>query len=139
MRFPRRSSGAISPSANPIITSIHPVGIGDGRSHGINRLAHEGLLKRVVCGTFVNSPLISDLAIADKIEGYTLPQGVLSQLMREMAAGRLGLTTQTGLHTFVDPRHGGGRQSRRSREDLVELVITRAGERLFYKSFLVDV
>jgi propionate CoA-transferase len=50
------------------ITSIHRVGIGDGRAHGINRLAHEGLLKRVVCGTFVNSPLISDLAIADKIE-----------------------------------------------------------------------
>lgn len=121
------------------ITSIHPVGIGDGRAHGINHLAHEGLLKRVVCGTFVNSPLISDLAIADKIEGYTLPQGVLSQLMREMAAGRLGLTTETGLHTFVDPRHGGGRQSRRSSEDLVELVITRAGERLFYKSFHVDV
>ena len=27
------------------------------------------------------------MAIADKIEGYTLPQGALSQLMREIAAG----------------------------------------------------
>ena len=44
----------------------------------------------IICGTFVNSPKISDLAIADKIEGYTLPQGALSQLMREMAAGRAG-------------------------------------------------
>lgn len=120
------------------ITSLHPVGIGDGR-HGLNRLAHEGLLKRVICGTFSNSPLISDLALADKVEGYTLPQGVLSQLMREMAAGRRGLATQTGLHTFVDPRHGGGRQSRCATEDLVALVETPAGEHLFYKAHHVDV
>lgn len=121
------------------IVTVHPVGIGDGVSQGINRLAHDGLLRRVVCGTFVNSPLISDLALADKIEGYTLPQGALSQLMREMAAGRPGLTTKTGLHTFVDPRHGGGRQSRRGTEDLVQLVTLHGTEYLFYKSFNVDV
>ncbi len=73
------------------------------------------------------------------MEAYTLPQGVLSQLMREMAAGRPGLTTQTGLHTFVDPRHGGGRQSRSATEHLVELDDTRHGEHLFYKGFHVDV
>ena len=107
------------------ITSIHPVGLGDGGDLGAGHFAHDGLLKRIVCGTFVNSPKISDLAVADKIEAYTLPQGVLSQLMREIAAGRPGLLTQTGLHTFVDPRHGGGRQSRRATEDLVELVTFR--------------
>jgi propionate CoA-transferase len=120
------------------ITTLHPVGIGDGKQ-GLNRLAHEDLLRRVVCGTFSNSPLISDLALADKLEGYTLPQGVLSQLMREMAAGRRGITTRTGLHTFVDPRHGGGKQSRCATEDLVELVETSAGEYLFFKSHHVDV
>jgi propionate CoA-transferase len=121
------------------VISVHPVGIGNGFTRGINRLAHEGLLRRIVCGTFVNSPLISDLAVAEKIEGYTLPQGVLSQLMREMAAGRPGLTTRTGLHTFVDPRLGGGRQSRCATEDLVELIKLRDEEYLFYKSFHVDV
>ena len=93
------------------ITALHPVGLGDGKTLGANHFAHEGLLKRIICGTFVNSPKIADMALADKIEGYTLPQGALSQLMREMAAGRPGLLTKTGLHTFVDPRHGGGRQS----------------------------
>lgn len=121
------------------ITAVHPVGLGDSRTQGAQHLAPEGLLKRSVAGTFVNSPKISDLAIADKIEAYTLPQGALSQLMREMAAGRPGLLTKTGLHTFVDPRHGGGRQSRRATEDLVERVDFRGEDYLFYKPFKVDV
>ncbi|GIX11423.1 acyl CoA:acetate/3-ketoacid CoA transferase [Elioraea sp.] len=121
------------------ITALHPVGLGDGVSLGANHFAHKGMLKRAVAGTFVNSPRISDLAIADEIEAWTLPQGVLSQLMREMAAGRPGLLTRTGLHTFVDPRHGGGRQSARATEDLVEFVTFRGEDYLFYKSFHVDV
>ena len=121
------------------ITAVHPVGLGDGATKGANHFAHEGLLKRIVCGTFVNSPKISDMAIANKIEGYTLPQGALSQLMREIAAGRPGLLTKTGLHTFVDPRHGGGRQSQCAPEGLVELVDFRGEEYLFFKPFHIDV
>ncbi|MBV8184167.1 MAG: acyl CoA:acetate/3-ketoacid CoA transferase, partial [Hyphomicrobiales bacterium] len=121
------------------ITALHPVGLGDGKTLGANHLAHEGLLRRIICGTFVNSPKIADLALAEKIEGYTLPQGALSQLTREMAAGRPGLLTKTGLHTFIDPRHGGGRQSERAPNDVVELVNFRGEEYLFYKSYDVDV
>jgi propionate CoA-transferase len=121
------------------ITAVHPVGLGDGTNLGAGHFAHQGLLKRIVCGTFVNSPKISDMAIADQIEGYTLPQGALSQLMREIAAGRAGLLTQTGLHTFVDPRHGGGRQSRCATEDLVELVDFRGQDYLFFKPMQFDV
>jgi propionate CoA-transferase len=121
------------------ITAVHPVGLGDGTHLGAGHFAHEGLLKRIVCGTFVNSPEISTMALADKIEGYTLPQGALSQLMREIAAGRPGLLTQTGLHTFVDPRHGGGRQSKCAKEDLVELVNFRGEDHLFFKSMHFDV
>lgn len=121
------------------ITALHPVGLGDGRTRGAGHLAQDGLLKRVVSGTFVNSPGIARLALDERIEAYTLPQGALSQLMREMAAGRPGLLTKTGLHTFVDPRLEGGRQSRRAVDDLVELVQFRGEEWLFYKPYHVDV
>jgi propionate CoA-transferase len=77
------------------ITTVHPVGLGNGGDLGAGHFAHEGLLKRAVAGTFVNSPKISDLAITDKIEGYTLPQGALSQLMREIAAGRQRKTSSS--------------------------------------------
>jgi propionate CoA-transferase len=121
------------------ITAVHPVGLGDGKTRGAGHLAQKGLLKRVVSGTFVNSPGIARLALDEEIEAYTLPQGAMSQLMREMAAGRPGLLTKTGLHTFVDPRQGGGRQSRRATEDLIDVVEFRGDEYLFYKPYSVNV
>ena len=121
------------------ITSLHPVGIGDEDKQGVSRFAHPGLLKRIVCGSFIDSPMIEGLASRDEIEAYTLPQGALSQLMRDMAAGRPGLVTHVGLHTFVDPRYGGGRQSPSAKEDLVEVISLAGREWLFYKPFSVDV
>jgi propionate CoA-transferase len=121
------------------ITTVHPVGLGDGVNLGAGHLTYEGLLKRAIAGTFVNSPKTSELSLAEKIEGYTLPQGALSLLMREVAAGRPGLLTKTGLHTFVDPRHGGGRQSKCAKEDLVELVQFRGEDYLFFKAMHFDI
>ncbi len=121
------------------ITSLHPVGLGDRDKRGAGHFAQDGMLKRIICGTYVDSPPISDMAAADKIEAYTLPQGALSQMMRDLAAGRPGLFTKTGLHTLVDPRHGGGKQSPRTKEDLVELVELKGEEWLFYKPIKIDV
>ncbi|WP_137125714.1 acyl CoA:acetate/3-ketoacid CoA transferase [Roseomonas sp. HF4] len=129
-----RDSGA--PRA---ITALHPVGVGDGADRGLGHLAQRGMLKRNVAGSYVNSPPVAAMALADEIEAWSLPQGALSQLMREMAAGRPGLMTKTGLHTFVDPRMGGGAQSPSATEALVEVVQFRGEEYLFYKPFHVDV
>ncbi len=132
----RRFRAAGTPRA---ITTVHPVGLGDRAERGLGHLAQDGLLKRVVCGTLVDSPAIATMAGEDRIEAYTLPQGVLSQLMREMAAGRPGLITHVGLNTMVDPRVEGGRQSPSAREDLVELITLSGREWLFYKPFALDV
>ena len=121
------------------ITTVHPVGLGDRANRGIGHLAHSGLLKRVVCGTLVDSPPVERLAIENKIEAYTLPQGCLSQLTREMAAGRPGLITHVGLRTFVDPRHGGGKQSDLAKEDLVDVVTISGRDYLRFKPFHIDV
>ena len=121
------------------ITTLHPVGIGDMDTQGVGRLAHPGLLKRIITGALVNTPAIQKMAQEDAVEAYTLPQGSLSQLMREMASGRPGLISHVGLHTFVDPRHGGGKQSRSAQDDLVELVELAGQEWLFYKPIHVNV
>ena len=121
------------------LTLISVVSLGDWQTTGFNLLAEPGLARRVISGGFNNCPRFADLALADRIEAYTLPQGTLSQLMRDMAAGRPGLLTTTGLHSFVDPRHGGGRQSPSAVDDLVELLTVGGEEVLLYKAFPVDV
>lgn len=121
------------------ITSIHPVGLGNRNGRGADHFAHEGFLKRMVCGTVVDAPAIAELAKRNLIEAYTLPQGALSQLIREIAAGRPGLITHVGLHTFVDPRQSGGRQTTISKDDLVERIEIKGKEWLFYQPFSIDV
>jgi propionate CoA-transferase len=121
------------------ITAVHPVGCGDWGVQGMSRLALPGLLKRQVTGSLGNSPATMAMAAADEIEAYTLPQGVLAQLCREIAGGRPGLLTHVGLGSFVDPRNGGGRQSRRGSDHLVQLMELNGREYLFYPSFPIDV
>ncbi len=121
------------------LTSVSVVGVGDRALLGATHLAHEGLLKRAITSALVDSPGLARLAAEDKIEAYTLPQGVLSQLMRDMAAGRPGLLTKTGLHTFVDPRQQGARQSPRTPPDFVEVVNLAGEEWLFFKPVPVSV
>jgi len=121
------------------LTSVSIVGVGDRAALGASHLAHEGLLKRAITSALVDSPGLVTLAAENKIEAYTLPQGVLSQLMRDMAAGRPGLITKTGLNTFVDPRHQGARQSPRTPADFVEVINVAGEEWLLFKPVPVTV
>src|SRR3989304_2854727 len=113
--------------------------IGDWDSTGFNLPADPNGVRRVISGGSNKCPKIAALAIADEIEAYTFPQGALAQLCRDRAAGRPGLLTRTGLHTFIDPRYGGGKQSKRTTEDLVKLVSIDGEEFLLYRSFPIDV
>src|SRR5207244_564318 len=121
------------------LTSVSVVGVGDRALLGATHLAHEGLLKRAITSALVDSPGLVRLAAENKIEAYTLPQGVLSQLMRDMAAGRPGLITKTGLHSFVDPRQQGARQSACTPPDFVEVIEVAGEEWLLFKPVPVSV
>ncbi|MCY3905568.1 MAG: hypothetical protein OXF76_20615 [Caldilineaceae bacterium] len=118
---------------------IHSLGIGDRDRRGLNRLAYEGLVRKVIGGHWIWSPRMQALAREEKIEAYVLPAGVTAQLMREIGAGRAGLITHVGLGTFVDPRQDGGRMNRAARDRLVELIEIDGRTLLRYLPFPVDV
>ncbi|WP_218510973.1 acyl CoA:acetate/3-ketoacid CoA transferase [Variovorax sp. dw_308] len=120
------------------LTLIHGLGIGDGVQTGITRFAHKGMVKRVIGGHWTWSPAMQDLARNNEIEAYTLPAGPIQTLLRETGAGRHGLVTHIGLHTFADPRHGGGRCNEKATDDLVELIQLGGKELLWYKPIQVD-
>ncbi|CAN5628922.1 hypothetical protein BH23CHL7_BH23CHL7_24560 [soil metagenome] len=96
------------------LTTVRVVGIGDFAERGFSQLGLSGLQRRTIGSNIGNEPRLGALVERNELEAYSFPQGVLSQLMREIAAGRPGLVTQVGLGTYVDPRQAGGRQNSRT-------------------------
>jgi propionate CoA-transferase len=121
------------------LTTVRIVGIGDFADRGFSQLALPGLARRTIGSNIGNEPKLGALVEANELEAYSFPQGVISQLCREIAAGRPGLITHVGLGTYVDPRQTGGRQNKATTEDLVEVVELAGQEWLFFRRLPVDV
>jgi len=117
------------------LTFIHAAGISD-KVGGMNRLGHEGMLKRIIGSHWGLSPDLMELITNNKVEAFCMPLGVLAHLHSCISRREPGLITTTGLGTFIDPRYEGGKMNERTKslnEDLIELMKIDGKEYLKYK------
>ena len=121
------------------LTLVHPFGVGDQQTRGLERMAEAGMYRRVIGGHWSMAPSMGKLAEAEAFEAYCLPAGVIVQLFHCAAAGSPGWITHVGLKTFVDPRLEGGKLNQSATEDIVALMNNGGREWLYYPTIPIDV
>ncbi|PSR22488.1 MAG: acyl CoA:acetate/3-ketoacid CoA transferase [Sulfobacillus acidophilus] len=121
------------------LTLIHCEGQSD-RVGGIQHLAHEGLVRRIIGSHWGLAPKWMELIDENGVDAYCLPQGQMTHWLRSMASGLPGHLTTIGLGTFVDPRQGGGKMNQRTQPlaDLIEVVELKGQEYLWIDAVPID-
>ena len=94
--FYRRFSQVGSPKD---LTVIWSAGLGpfSTERRGMNHFGYPGMVKRFIAGHMGLNYEVVRMIARNEVEAYNLPQGVICQLYREIAAGRPGLITPVGL------------------------------------------
>lgn len=92
------------------LTTLHPIAAGDMYGvKGIDHIAKDGLLSRVLAGSYPSGPSslpmpeIWRMIVENRVAAYNVPSGVMFDMHREAAARRPGVLTSVGMDTFADP------------------------------------
>lgn len=108
---------------------------------GLQYIAHEGLLRRVIGGHWGQSSNMMGLIMENKIEAFNLPQGQMANLFHSMALREPAKISKVGLGTYIDPRYEAGEMNEKARESefkTVSLMELDGEEYIRYHHFPID-
>lgn len=124
------------------LTYVHTCGQASvGMPGGLQYIAHEGLVKRVIGGHWGQSSNMMRLITENKIEAFNLPQGQMANLFHSMALREPGKISKVGLGTYIDPRYEGGKMNQKAKEsgfDTVSLIEIDGEEYIRYHHIPID-
>lgn len=129
------------------LTVIFPINLGDmfGQA-GMDHLARPGMLACLIGGSYQSGPSSAQPPAArqriaeNAIRAFNYPIGHISAMLSESAAKGIGFISETGIGTFIDPRHGGGGLNQLSRSNpYVRLMEFEGRDALYYPPVKVDV
>ncbi len=121
------------------LTLVYAAGQGDGNERGLNHLSAKGLVTKIIGGHYGLVPKLGEQVINNEIQGYNLPQGIISHLFRNIAGKKPLVISRVGLGTFVDPEFGGGKLNTITTKDIVSKIRIEDEDYLAYKTFPIDV
>jgi len=129
------------------ITTLHPIAAGDMWGiAGIDHLAKDGCLSRILAGSYPSGPSKAEppkiwrMVSGNRIPAYNIPSGILFDMHRDAAAKRPGVLTKIGMDTFVDPRRQGcAMNTKAAAVPIVEVVNFAGDEWLYFPAIVPDV
>ena len=104
------------------LTLVHVSGMGDGQGGGIDRFAHEGMVRRVIGGHWGWTQGMQAAGVRREDRGLLPAAGHAVAPVARHRGRPAGAISAVGLGTFVDPRHGGGGSTPPPCDDVVQLI-----------------
>jgi len=130
------------------LTFYFPCGTGDAMGiKGMDHVAREGLMKRIVSGSFINPldpatgrrPELMRLIRENRIEAYSWPIGASMHWLRDVARRSPGYITRVGLGTYADSFNSDTTSTEKAKDDLIRVIEIDGEELLYYPTWPLDV
>lgn len=123
------------------MTELHTTIYGMGEGIGLERFAHEGMVRRVIGSgfSFLKTSKMTAMLTENRIEAYVMPMGTIYEMLHNIAAGEKYTFSRTGIGTFIDCDVEGGSMNEESQDKLCEKITIKDQEYLCYKNPKIDV
>ncbi|WNY27796.1 CoA-transferase [Methanolapillus ohkumae] len=122
------------------LTVFCSAGFGDWKENSpIEGYIQDGAVSCAILGHLGSMPTAAKRIGMEEIEGYNLPLGTMSHMIRAAAGGKEFYATRIGLNLFTDPDVGGYQLNRISKTDWVSKTKIGGKPYLLYKTPEIDI